>query len=179
VIRIAFSRNSSLLSRLIRWVSKGRVSHSLARLTLGGIPFVVESVLMGVRMVTWTRWQKAAPLYAEYQLLRPEPSQEQLQAALDDLGDFYDYVGLLGYIPVLLWRWMGRKRRNPLASASSQVCSEFVVRFLQHLYPLDDVFQLIDPETVTPEDLLKLCEETTTTFKALPSPAGLLPLPPT
>jgi hypothetical protein len=92
---------------------------------------------------------------AEYGFVSTSASTRLARAAAH-LGDRYDYVGLFGYIPVMIARWLGRKIKNPLAEPGAMVCSEFVLSLDQDgdLVPEWDG---ISTTGTTPSDLLKIC----------------------
>jgi len=76
-----------------------------------------------------------------------------VQASFKDLGQSYGYSTLIGMFFVMIARWFGKKIKNPLASARSQICSERNTRLLQAAgYPGAEA---LDPPTTDPETLME------------------------
>jgi hypothetical protein len=148
-----FSTTGSLLSRIIRAMSDGDVSHCGIALTLDNVHVVADSALLGCEMVTRDRWLRGKKLVYEFEV--PEAHQPPLSAVLGPLGAGYDYSGMLGYLPIWVARWCGRKLRNPSASPTKAVCSEYLVRVMQH--GASGEWAALDPESLYPEDLVSLC----------------------
>ncbi len=161
MITLVFVTTGNPLSRLIRWITGSKASHcAIGGLHLEGVPVVLHASLGGVQLTPRERFYAEHRAVAEYEMLAPV----SVTRAVEALGDHYDYVGLAGYLPVLLWRWLGRKMKNPFAGAKASVCSEL-------LLALDSAGVVpewagLDPETTTPEDLLRLCAGSS--FRELP-----------
>ena len=152
-IRIIFSTSSSWLSKLIRWVTRSKVSHASICVIAQGLPILVlQSTVGGVQAMSRTRWNRGNRVIKEFRSKIPV----SLEHACRLLGERYDYVGLIGYIPVLLGRWLGKKVKNPLASPRALVCAEFVLHLSQGQIP---EWKGLDPEGTTPEDLLEVCDK--------------------
>jgi len=118
----------------------------------------------GVKFTPRPKELKGSTIVAEYQVL---PSVEKgLRKAVRDVGDNYDYVGLLGYaVAIILWRLLKKKIKNPFASSTAMVCSEFVAH-LDRTGTVLPEFKILHPETTHPEHLLRICE-TSSNFKRL------------
>jgi hypothetical protein len=115
---------------------------------------VADASLLGIEMVERRQWLKGKILLAEVEVpsvLAPEDSY-----VLEHLGVGYDYSGMLGYLPVFLARWLGRKIQNPWASPTHMVCSEFLIRGMQQRGQCLD----LDPEFYDPQRLLRFCTDT-------------------
>jgi hypothetical protein len=153
VITLLFSTGTDFISWLIRKITGGDVSHCAIGTTMRGIPVVIEDTVGGVRIYPRKRWEQSHKLVREYAFV-PDMS-DGLRVAIQRVGDKYDYVGLVGMLWVMLGRWLKRKWRNPLARSSAAWCSEFIVHLdVDHVIPEWDG---LDPETVTPRDLDRLC----------------------
>jgi hypothetical protein len=76
-----------------------------------------------------------------------------LRRAMIDMGKGYNYIELIGYLPVLVGRALHKKVRNPLHSSRAMVCSEFVASVFKDL----PGFEEVDPSTLTPDDVRNLC----------------------
>jgi hypothetical protein len=122
-------------------------------LDLYGVAMLLHCTSGGVQVTPKSKWFRDNKLVAEYEF-KPELS-DGVRHAFMHLGEKYDYVSLLGFVPVLFFRWLRVKIKNPLASAKSMVCSEFVVH-VDHEHKIPE-WAGLDPETTSPEDLLLLC----------------------
>ncbi len=151
--RIGFSTTDALFSRIIRWMTRSRVSHAF--LVYSDVDFdremVMEAVGAGFRIVPLDKFAKHNRIV---DVVTPRhPIDEGLKAAVDWLGEGYDTRGLLGMGLLLLSRALRRRTRrvrNLLASPRALFCSEAVARAcLACRYPGFDR----DPETTTPQDL--------------------------
>ena len=158
MITLMFTKSSSIGSVLIRWISRSPVSHSvIGGLELCGVPVVIHASFGGVQISTMDEFLRHHTLVAEFALM-PDVSQE-LQSAVRKIGQRYNYVGLFGYIPVLLGRWLKKKWSNPFRSAISTVCSEFIDSVLDD-GKIPEMKDLVPSET-TPNDLLDVCRANT------------------
>lgn len=148
---------------LIRWLTRSRVSHASIGLVLADVPVVVQATIGGVKVTTRTKFEKQSKIVAEFRVL--QDVQGGVQHAVHLIGEHYDYIGLLGYAVVLLtWRWFKKRLKNPLASPTALVCSEFVLRVNQDGKITEWVG--LDPEATTAQDILLRCR-TGTSFKVV------------
>lgn len=155
MIQVGFSTHrNSLLSWLIRKLTRSEASHAWILLdeTYFGTQMVLESVgIGGFRLVTYDLFKKQKNRVIA--LVDPGVDLEPgVHEAAQWLGTSYDHLGFFGAGIAVLGRWIYRRWHNPFRSASSQFCSEAVVRILQtsHCPGADS----LDPETTTPQDLL-------------------------
>jgi hypothetical protein len=96
-------------------------------------------------------------LVAEYAVL----GRIDLGRGIRLLGEMYGYASLVGYIPVMVARWFGKKITNPLHSPHALVCSELVASMgIEGL-------ELLDPTDVTPEDIRQQVLQHPDSFKQL------------
>ena len=153
---IFFSTSNGLFSRAVRWVTRSRVSHSGLATYLHGVPVLVHADFGGVQVTTLKTFQRRNQVVFTFAGKDGIDLGPALASAAEDIGESYDYVGLLGYLVVMVFRRWGRRVQNPLAGAKSTVCSELVARVCQKSVP---GWSALDPEQTTPEDLLKLIEE--------------------
>jgi ubiquinone biosynthesis protein COQ9 len=116
---------------------------------------VMEATLKEFRSVPFEKWKRKNTIIA---LIETKYSTESLPEALSDyLGDSYDIGGLIGFLWVLVGRWVKMKVHNPWNSASSVFCSEAIVQSLQKInYPKSN--ELIAKDT-SPDDLMKFVSE--------------------
>jgi len=150
---VGFSTSNELVSRLIRFFTKAKVSHTflVIRAPFLEEDLVIEAAWAGFRATTLRRFKKKNTVVA---LMKPAvPLDKGLRDALTWLGESYDFGGLFGMAFVLLGRWLRRKVRNPLHDSRAIFCSEANTLVLQASgYPGADV---LDPTETSPADLLE------------------------
>ena len=146
---ILFTTTDWPLSYLIRWATSSPCSHVSLGTTFGGVPLVLEADLLGVIATTRARFLASNRLVNEFRL--PPEADASIENAMEVLGERYDYPALVGYIPVMIQRWLGRKAKNPFVSANAMVCVELLLELR-----LPD-WASLDPDTCVPEDLRQIC----------------------
>jgi hypothetical protein len=152
-ITLIFSTSGGFLSWLIRKIQGSDISHCAIGTSMHGVPVVIEDTAGGVRIYPRARWEQGKKIVREYAFVPDMDSG--LHAAIQRVGDKYDYVGLIGMLWVMLGRWLHQKWKNPIAKPGAAWCSEFVVRMdVDKVIPEWDG---LDPETVAPRDLDRLC----------------------
>ena len=153
-VTILFSTTTFWLSRLIRFFTRSPVSHAAVCVRTPSLPpMILQAEIGGVQALVRGKWEKSNKIVREFRVLLPV----DVSHACEHLGDRYDYVGLLGYIPVLLGRWLGRKIKNPLAASRALICSEFVLH-LDHDGQIPE-WRGLDLEGTTPADLFVICSK--------------------
>jgi hypothetical protein len=158
-VRCGFSTSSWWVSRVIRFFTRATVSHAF--LLIEGVPgmppLVCEAEWCGWKLSTEAALTRGTTHIVK--VVEPKISlTEAFLGSLAWLDEQYDYVGLLGMAWVSVGRWLGKKWRNPLRSSSSMFCSEAVVYVLQRAgYPGAGA---LDPQSISPEDLLQFLEAT-------------------
>jgi hypothetical protein len=153
-VTLIFATTTAFLSRVIRWFTRSKASHALLGAEMDGVAVILEATTGGVRIFPRKRWERSHVVVGEY-LFKPDMSGG-LRHAIEHVGDKYDYLGLVGFMFVVVARWLGRKIKNPLASPSREVCSEFVLQVDPQRVKIPE-WQGLDPETTDPEDLWRLC----------------------
>lgn len=155
IVRVGFSKDESWISRLIRRLTKAPCSHAYLIVEdeiIWGRKMLAEASAFGVRVTSLARFQKANTVVADCDCGNLTQGMHWLA---DQLGDFYDFGGLLGMAYVLLrhaLRWTVKKVKNPLHSPRALFCSELVTRVLQESrYPGAD--KLV-ADCTSPGDLL-------------------------
>lgn len=151
---VGFSKDGSLPSRLIRWLTGAPCSHAFLIVDLQdlGQPEVWEASAFGIRTISLRRFTEANAIVARFDFgsaLAPG-----VRAAVDELGEFYDFGGLLGMALVLVGRWLHKKWHNPLHRSGSLFCSEMVTQVLQASGQGGERVAALVPETTSPGDLL-------------------------
>jgi hypothetical protein len=146
---IGFSTTTKIMSRLIRWVTKGKSSHAWIRYWDATLEryMVIQAELHGYETIPWERWQKKNTLVAAYR-----PVEKDLGGGLRYIAQFLgaDY-DLNAALWVGLKRWFGKRFKRPFNSPGKLMCSEAVTRALM----IDKVacVQDADPELISPHEL--------------------------
>ena len=153
MVKIGFSTTNMFLSRLIRWVTRAKVSHVWFLIEMYGKLFVLQADIGGITITPLSDYDKK---WTIIEIVTPKQDID-LAPAWELLGQKYDYAGLLGCAWVYIGRWLKKKWKNPLASGHAMFCSEYIVDVLQaDKYPNT---QGLIPSSVSPEDLLELLKE--------------------
>ncbi len=154
---IGFSASNSIISKLIRWFRRSRVSHTFIIINRGKRLLVMEA---GARQVHITSFKKHYTR-GYVVLYQPKVSERQIDKAIDilvpKLEVGYGYLQLLGFALVSVLRWLGWKIKNPIGWGI--ICSELVRDYLIALG--FDEFKQIDKDTTAPDDLLRIIENST------------------
>ena len=157
---MVFTTSSQRLSKIVRWMTNSTTSHVCLGTEIFGEPVLLHSAIdgetghNGVQITPRAKWFEDNELIAEYDII-PDVT-DAMGPMIRLLCEKYDKMGLLGYIIVIIAKWLGKKIRNPLAHAKFLVCARYVLK-------LDPTGRLIpewaglDPEKTTPQDLLLLC----------------------
>lgn len=133
-ITIGFSTTNKWISRIIRWITRGKVSHAWIAyddFTLG-LRMVMQAEAWAFEVRPWQRWIKENKWVAEFKLI--DGSQHAaLRKRARDLGQKYDWMSGF-WVGVSSWfkRWLkaGFSFR-PSRTPKRLMCSEAVVRFLK------------------------------------------------
>ncbi len=129
----------SFISRAIMWFTQSWISHSflIKDISLhedGSVDcYVIEAGHFEVWMTVFDKY--LGPDY-KFETYRPLVDVFSVFEALDTteqyLGKVYGYLQLIGFIPVLVWKWLtGRRIHNPFGQG--QICSELVLRYIKKL----------------------------------------------
>ena len=103
-IKIGFSTSNALVSRLIRWVTRSRVSHTFLLIedSFFGQDMVMEAASSGFRLIPYSVFQTGN---TDVTLITPVvPIDEGVKKAVIWLGEKYNYTGDFGMLFVLLGR---------------------------------------------------------------------------
>ena len=151
---IFFSRQRALVSRLIRWVTRSKVSHAGVVYydeTLGH-PMVMHAIASGFQVSPLVVFRQHSEIVATYEAKDQPALLHAIRDISLDLGEGYDYKAIAGFFwVILLKRWLRVKWRNPVRDSHRMFCSEAVARILQQM---PGSGWQGDPETTSPEDLL-------------------------
>jgi len=151
-VNVCFTTTNNVVSRLIRFFTRSKVSHSVItyRDSVLGRVMVMEANWNGFRNVPWSLWKKKNVIVARYSLMgKPARSvTRSLGEQADYLGTGYDYTALIS----LVLRRFVKRFRNPFGSSSKFFCSESVATFLSSV----GVAGVDDPSGWTPDDVWRL-----------------------
>lgn len=155
MIKIGFSTTNSWLSRLVRWFTKSKASHSFIMFDWLGQTWVIEAEAVGVQIVPLSNFLGRKNIIVQT-FEMPDLTMEDLKLVLEDSGTMYDYTGLLGAVVPTIGRWFKQRWRNPFNNSKAMFCSEMIAQWLKDLdMPTAD--NLV-PEDVTPETLMRFLE---------------------
>lgn len=154
-LTLLFTSSSDWSSKIIRFFTRSKTSHVMIGLQLFGVEMLLHCTGGGVQFTPRRKWMRDNYMVGEFTCT--VDLTYGLSHAVRHLGEKYDYLSLIGFLPILFFRWLKIKVKNPLASPKAMVCSEFVL----HVDPEGKVpeWSGMDPETTTAQDLLELCEE--------------------
>jgi hypothetical protein len=153
MITITLFSGTSILSKLIKFFQGGPVSHCGIGITLDGTPMFLHASLTGVQLTPREVLLKDHTIVAEFEII-PD-IQNEIKPDELRIGQSYDFIGLLGYLPIIFFRKFGIKINNPFASKSAAVCSEFVIE--ADVYHKIKEFDGLIPQDITPQDLYNIC----------------------
>jgi hypothetical protein len=153
---LVFLTTDKILSRLIRKLTHSAASHVALGLSVQGVPVLLQADVGGVQITPREKFMRHHQIVSEWAFtVDIEPA---LSRGVREIGERYDYVGLFGYLAVVLGRLFHRRIRNPLASRKAVVCSEFVVGLDPEGHAVPE-WKGLDPEETLPADLLVICEQ--------------------
>ena len=164
MVRIILTASPMWLSRAIRYLTKGRVSHCMLQYPsdLWGGDWIAEATVGGVqkRPAETRRHHVKAEFRCKFD---PAPALHKIRR---EVGEGYDYPGIVGFAwVILLLRVFKLKIRRPWRNAKTQMCSEFIWRFfLAVSIPGADER---DPEEVTPEMVYAFMEARPSYFEGI------------
>lgn len=156
-VTIGFSTTNKVASRLIRWAARAPCSHAWVAFydSALGLRMVMQAEWRGFELRPWARWARENRLVAEYRVTGLQMA-EPLRMLARELGGNYDFKSAFW---VGLRSWLHRFFRTrfslrPSRTPHQLMCSEAVTRLLTWAgapFP-----QGLDPELISPGDLLKL-----------------------
>lgn len=152
-ITVGFSTTNKLMSRVIRWVTRGKVSHAWISFydpTLE-MRLVMQAEAWGFEVRPWERWVTENTLIAQFRPVRN--LDKSLKWIAKSLGTKYDWKSAFF---AGLWRWFGVWIRGRLNSPKKLMCAEAVLRFLRHGGVVATAH--LDPEVTPPVRVLRAVE---------------------
>jgi hypothetical protein len=151
-VRIVFTASKTWFGKLVRWITRSKVSHVFIEFPVWDRRMVGESTVGGTRMVLAEKARH--DVVAEFRIYADaEPGLIELAKRL---GSAYDYGGLFVILWFkMLWQLFRHRTRSPRWSSKAQKCSELIANVL-------DAMKLQKPsgwstELVTPKDVMKYC----------------------
>jgi hypothetical protein len=156
-ISLVFTAKRNIVSKVICAITGSRTSHVAFCFEVASTQVFLHANVGGVQISPRAKFLKKNKIVDEYVFV--DSYDVNLTDAVNHIGERYDYVGVFGFIPVLVARWIGRKIKNPIASPNAMVCSEFIIKGVK----LGE-WAAMDPECTTPGDILKACERSSDFF---------------
>lgn len=155
-IRTTKTGCSGILSRLIRMFSAGEWSHVFV--VVGDLPpaggIIIEASETGVKLNLLKDYTEDPNV--EYALYKPKVDLRAIMDGLAEVlklnGKSYGYLQFLGF--VVTWPYYmitGRRRKNPFGGGI--ICSELGLIYIKKTGVRPDVFDGMDLNNCTPEDL--------------------------
>lgn len=148
--KVGFSTNNTIISRLIRWLTKATCSHTFLLVDFAAKQLVLEAADSGFRIIAYDQFLNSNTVT---DLVEPKVNLDKaIEDAEEWLGKPYDYVGLFGFLWVLIGRALKRHWSNPLHGSKALFCSEVNTKIIQNAgWPGADK---LDPTATSPYDLL-------------------------
>jgi hypothetical protein len=148
---IGLSTSNKITSRLIRWLTRSKVSHAYVRFEIAGEPLVIHATQDGINCDYYNHFIRHSIVVEEYDLLVDREKEKMALAyAVKQLDHPYDFLSIAGFVWVLINKTFGRKIKNPFRNRAAYNCSEFANHVLSRA-GLDT--SGLDIETTSPEDI--------------------------
>jgi hypothetical protein len=152
-IIIGFSRPRSILEiqgPIIEWAMGTPYDHVYIRLKLEGHDVIFQASHGYVNLRNYKIFKKECEVLQEYDFhLQNEQCEQLMEVITSTLGCTYDFLGVLGFLWILIGRRLGFNWNNPLAQRSEYFCSELVTKALEAMkFDLSST-----PDDVSPKDL--------------------------
>ena len=165
MIRIVFTASDTLMGRLIRWVTNGRVSH---------VFFQHPSVTWGGEWATEATWPMVLQRPAEksrHNIVKEFECRFDIEdcfkANRREIGRWYAFEGLAIFgLWLIIWRVFKQKIRHPFHSPKGDFCSELAAKVFRASKVLPDI-STFDPDYTDPESVLKYCERNPMYFQVI------------
>lgn len=156
-MRIGFSTTNGIISRLIKWLTRSKASHSYIYFKMAGEAMVLHATAHGVNMDYYPKFKNKNKIIAEYKVnLVEEKEQDALSYAFKKVDQPYDYLAIVGFLWVLILKSFGKKAKNPFPNRSAYFCSEIAIEALKAAdFPGADA---LDRELTSPEDIMEFLD---------------------
>lgn len=152
-MKIGFSTSNSVISKIIRKLTKSKVSHTYIKCHIEGHDLVLHANQHGVEFDKYKDFKKKFKIVAEYDIKFVDAQEKVfLSHAIKQLDRPYDFLSVAGFLWVLLNKSFGRQVKNPFKNKAAYYCSELIVASLNaaHFPGVAD----LDRNITSPEDLL-------------------------
>lgn len=152
---VGFSTTNKFMSRIIRWVTRGKSSHAWLRYwdeTLQ-MYMVIQAEMHGYETIPWNKWLTKNNLISAFEHRRKDLT-DGVRFVAKQLGSDYDFRSALW---TGLKRWFGKKAKRGLHSPKKLMCSEAVIRALQHSEVV--CVESVNPEVTSPAELYSILNE--------------------
>lgn len=157
-IWVVFTKDDTWLSRVIQWVTRGRMSHALLlwedprlgwlRMEADWDGYHIRPSQHGPGAAFVLKGRRLASNWVAI----PIAQEGILAHCAKHLGRPYDYPGALGFLAVALGRLLKKAWKNPLQHPSAMFCSEAIAEGLKEAG--HSRFQTLDPGTASPQDVM-------------------------
>lgn len=149
-IQVGFSDGGNPFSKLIKWVTGSKVSHTFIKLNVAGVDVVYQASGLCINHENYDLFLDHEVVVELYEAsITEEDWEEQEKRRWRSVGRAYGWKEVIGFVWVLAWRRLGRKVKNPFYDGQhGDVC-------------VDETAWHIGIEgdgTWTPEDLRHHCE---------------------
>lgn len=154
---VGLSTTGSVVSGIIRWLTRSKASHSFMRFEVAGEDVVIHSTSNGVNLDYYPKFKKKNKIIAEFKIKSTKAKEQAaIRYALQNLDRPYDYLAIAGFLWVLIAKTFGKKVKNPFPNRSAYFCSELTIKAL--VAAGVEGADKLDPELTSPEDLLDFYE---------------------
>jgi hypothetical protein len=145
MIEVLNCHRNKIISKLIRFATKSKYSHSAFKFDLQGTSFVVEAQKKGVYIISFTEWQKKYKYKFDSIEIFGNPYKIKKEALSYCGATNYDFFSLnvAHPIKILTGIWIGPKG---LKAKKKMTCSEFIATVLKYEGAHD----------MTPDELYKI-----------------------
>jgi hypothetical protein len=135
-----------LISRIIKWFTKSKFSHSALFVEIWGSPYIIDAQKDGVNLRPWDAWMKEYDYdFIVHRSLNTIDERDIAERALTRVGSTgYDFESLIFKQPIELFTGKWNKKKD---ETQRMYCSEFV----SWVYSIDRSYRM------SPEDLYNWC----------------------
>jgi len=152
-MKIGFSTSNSVISKIIRKLTRSEVSHTYLKHNIEGHDLVLHANEHGVEFDKYVDFNRKFTIVAEYDLIMTDAQEKAfIFYAVQQVDRPYDFLALVGFAWVLLNKAFKRKIGNPFKNKAAYFCSELMLTSLQAAKFFGS--EHLDRDLTTPEDLM-------------------------
>jgi len=147
------SKKANFISKIIRWFTRSKWSHTFIMYQAEPEPLVVEAGTYEVLIDLPMKYESSKYVtgYFEPAGFSAEEVERGIAKIRQKIEVHYGWLQLVGFIPVVIFRRLfGMKISNP--ARGGIICSELVLLYLRALEP-GSKWDSMDKNTTSPEDL--------------------------